>query len=98
MSYNKCVATVGSTLKKRGVDGHKELAANMCNMWADENGVERKFGRTLDEEEKRRTFALSLGEEDNISFTKEDDFESATFPVIAITSGPHEYEEDDILQ
>ena len=98
MSYDKCVATVGSTLKKRGVDGHKELAANMCNMWADENGVERKFGRTLDEEEKRRTFALSLGEEDNISFTKEDDFESATFPVIAITSGPHEYEEDDIQQ
>jgi len=98
MSYNKCVATVGSTLKKRGVDDHKELAASMCNMWADENGIERQFGRTLDEEEKRRTFALSLGEDDNISFTQEDDFESATFPVIAITSGPHEYEEDDIQQ
>ena len=98
MSYEKCVASVDATLKKRGLDNHKEMAANMCIMWADGHGVERAFGRTLDEDEKRRTFALSLGEEDNISFTQEDDFESATFPVIAITSGPHEYEEDDLQQ
>jgi len=98
MSYEKCVASVGSTLKKRGVDNHKEMAANMCIMWADGHGVERTFGRTLDEDEKRRTFALSLGEDTNISYTQEDNTESVTFPVIAITSGPHEYEEDDIQQ
>jgi hypothetical protein len=98
MSYDKCVVSVGSTLKERGVENHKEMAASMCNMWADENGYERQFGRTIAEDEKRRTFALSLGEEDNISFTQEGNLESVTFPVIAITSGPHEYEEDDIQQ
>ena len=96
MSYNKCVASVGATLKERGFDNHKEVAANMCVMWADGHGVERTFGRTLDEDEKRRTFALPVGEDNNISFTQEDNLESATFPVIAITSGPHEYEEDDL--
>jgi len=98
MSYDKCVASVGSTLKKRGFEKHEEMAVNMCIMWADGNGIEREFGRTLNENEKRRTFALSLGEDDNISFTEEGDYESASFPVIAITSGLHEYEEDDIQQ
>ena len=59
MSYEKCVVSVGATLKKRGVDNHEELASSMCNTWADENGVEREFGRTLVEGDKRRTFALS---------------------------------------
>jgi hypothetical protein len=70
----------------------------MCNTWADQNGVEREFGRTLVEGDKRRTFALSLGESEDISFTEEEGVQTATFPVIAITSGPHEYEEDDIQQ
>ena len=98
MSYEKWVVSVGATLKKRGVDNHEELASSMCNTWADENGVEREFGRTLVEGDKRRTFALSLGESEDISFTEEEGVESVTFPVIAITSGPHEYEEDDIQQ
>ena len=94
MSYKKCVASVGATLKKRGVDNHDELAANMCNMWADENGVERQFGRSISEIEKRRTFALDL--EADTEFNA--DATSIDFPVIAITSGPHEYEEDDMEQ
>ena len=98
MSYEKCVVSVGATLKKRGVENHDELASSMCNTWADENGVEREFGRTLVEGDKRRTFALSLGESEDISFTEEEGVEAVTFPVIAITSGPHEYEEDDIQQ
>ena len=98
MSYEKCVVSVGATLKKRGVDNHDELASSMCNTWADENGVEREFGRTIAEGDKRRTFALSLGESEDISFTEEEGVQSVTFPVIAITSGPHEYEEDDIQQ
>jgi len=81
MSYDKCVASVGSTLKKRGFEKHEEMAVNMCIMWADGNGIEREFGRTLNENEKRRTFALSLGEDDNISFTEEGDYESASFPL-----------------
>ena len=98
MSYEKCVVSVGTTLKKRGIDNHDELASSMCNTWADENGVEREFGRTIAEGDKRRTFALSLGESEDISFTEEEGVQSVTFPVIAITSGPHEYEEDDIQQ
>ena len=98
MSYEKCVVSVGTTLKKRGVDNHEGLASSMCNTWADQNGVEREFGRTLVEGDKRRTFALSLGESEDISFTEEEGVQTATFPVIAITSGPHEYEEDDIQQ
>ena len=98
MSYEKCVVSVGATLKKRGVENHDELASSMCNTWADENGVEREFGRTLVEGDKRRTFALSLGESEDISFIEEEGVEAVTFPVIAITSGPHEYEEDDIQQ
>jgi hypothetical protein len=98
MSYEKCVVSVGATLKKRGVDNHEGLASSMCNTWADQNGVEREFGRTLVEGDKRRTFALSLGESEDISFTEEEGVQTATFPVIAITSGPHEYEEDDIQQ
>ena len=98
MSYEKCVVSVGTTLKKRGINNHEELASSMCNTWADENGVEREFGRTLVEGDKRRTFALSLGESEDISFTEEEGVEAVTFPVIAITSGPHEYEEDDIQQ
>ena len=47
MSYDKCVASVGVTLKERGVEDHKEMAANMCIMWADGHGVERTFGRTI---------------------------------------------------
>ena len=94
MSYKKCVASVGATLKKRGVDNHDELAANMCNMWADENGVERQFGRSISEIEKRRTFALDLGADTEFNA----DATSIDFPVIAITSGPHEYEEDDMEQ
>ena len=98
MSYEKCVVSLGATLKGRGFDNHSELASSMCSTWATENGVEREFGRTLKEGDKRRTFALSIGETDNISFTEEEGVEAVTFPVIAITSGPHEYTEDDIQQ
>ena len=62
MSYNKCIATLGTTLKERGFEDHKEIAAGMCNMWADENGVERAFGRTISNEPKRRRFALTIEE------------------------------------
>ena len=36
-----------SNLKKRGFDNPEEIAAGMCSMWAQENGVEREFQRAL---------------------------------------------------
>ena len=72
--YEKCMATIVPTLKKRGFDNHDELAANMCNMWADENGVEREFavdGKSVTDTVSRK-FALSLGEDTNMTFTSDD--------------------------
>jgi|TARA_Y100000034_G_C6902151_1_gene417508 hypothetical protein len=98
MSYNKCIATLGTTLKERGFENHKEIAAGMCKMWADENGVERVFGRTISNEPKRRRFALTIEEGISIELSGDEDSPVIQFPVIAITSGPHEYMEDDIQQ
>ena len=83
-----------SHLKKRGFDNPEEIAAGMCSMWAQENGVEREFAEGKDIEPVRRSFALSVGESDDMIFTSEEGVDSVSFPVIAITSGPHEYEEE----
>ena len=93
MTYDKCKISVSATLKKRGFDNHEGLAADMCSMWATENGVERQFAETS-REPVRRTFGTSLGEEPKITFNSEEGVDSVTFPVIAITSGLHTYEEE----
>ena len=97
MKYDKCKTSVSATLKKRGFDNHNELAANMCNMWAEENGVEREFateGKPTDA--KQRTFAISMDESPEIMFNSNDEgVDSVSFPVIAITSGLHTYDEDE---
>ena len=85
--------SVKTTLKKRGFDNPEEIAAGMCSMWAQENGVEREFAETT-KEPTRRSFALSVGEGDDMIYTSEEGVDSVSFPVIAITSGPHEYEEE----
>ena len=96
MKYDKCKTSVRATLKKRGFDNHNELAANMCNMWAEENGVEREFATEAKTTEPvRRTFGISLGEEPKMTFNSDEGVDSVTFPVIAITSGLHTYEEDE---
>jgi len=95
--YDKCINTVSTTLKKRGFDNHTEMAEGMCNLWAEDNGVEREFGtNNIDKslEPVRRSFALSFGGEEEVTLTSEEGVDSVSFPVIAITSGPHEYEED----
>jgi len=94
MTYQKCMTSVKATLKKRGFDNSEEIAAGMCNMWAQENGVEREFAEGKTIEPVQRSFALSLGESDDMTFTSDEGIDSVSFPVIAITSGPHEYEED----
>ena len=94
MTYQKCMTSVKATLKKRGFDNSEEIAAGMCNMWAQENGVEREFAESKTIEPVQRSFALSLGESDDMTFTSDEGIDSVSFPVTAITSGPHEYEED----
>ena len=85
--------SVKTTLNKRGYANPEEIAAGMCSMWAQENGVEREFAETS-KEPIRRSFALSVGESDDMTFNSEEGVDSVSFPVIAITSGPHEYEEE----
>jgi hypothetical protein len=94
MTYQKCMTSVKATLKKRGFDNSEEIAAGMCTMWAQENGVEREFAEGKTIEPVQRSFALSLGESDDMTFTSDEGIDSVSFPVTAITSGPHEYEED----
>ena len=81
-----------ATLKKRGFDNPEEMAAGMCSMWAHENGVEREFAEDKTIEPVQRSFALSVNEGEELTFTSEEGVDSVTFPVIAITSGLHEYE------
>ena len=85
--YERCIIEVGPTLKKRGVEDYQEIAANMCRMRVDE-GTPREFAATAGGgEENQRTFAIDLEEpvhtDDHIEF-----------PVIAITSGPHDEDGD----
>ena len=94
MTYNKCVTTVSKSLKKRGYEDHDEKAQGMCNIWAEENGVEREFGRTTPTEPVRRSFAITVAEDSDFTLKESDGISTVEFPVIAITSGPHEYEAD----
>ena len=82
-----------ANLKKRGFENPEEIAAGMCSMWAQENGVEREFAESKTEP-TRRSFALSVGESDEMIFNSDEGVDTVSFPVIAITSGPHEYEEE----
>ena len=87
--YEGCVIEVGNTLKKRGDENYEEIAAKLCRMRVDEGDFNaRSFaGHAGDKKEHQRTFALELGE----SVMVEDFIE---FPVIAITSGPHDEDGD----
>ena len=98
MTYKKCLKNVSELLKERNLEGYEKLAEGMCSMWAEENGVEREFGRSLSNEPKRRSFALAIEEGINIEVKGTDEKPEIQFPVIAITSGPHEYEEEDGIQ
>ncbi len=94
MTFEKCIIQTKSNLKKRGFENPEEIAAGMCTMWAEENGVERTFAEGKSTEPTQRTFALSMGEGDDLTFSSDEGIDSVEFPVIAITSGPHEYEVD----
>ena len=93
MTFEKCIIQTKANLKKRGFDNPEEIAAGMCSMWAQENGVEREFAEGKDTEPIRRSFALAVAEGEDMTFSSDEGIDSVSFPVIAITSGPHEYEE-----
>jgi len=94
MTFEKCMMKTKANLNKRGFDNPEEIAAGMCSMWAQENGVEREFAEGKDTEPIRRSFALAVAEGEDINFSSDEGIDSVSFPVIAITSGPHEYEVD----
>ena len=94
MTYDKCKELVKSNLKKRGFEDCEEMAADMCNMWAQENGVEREFAN-IKLDPVRRTFGVSFENSSTLEHNSKKGVDSVTFPVIAITSGLHTYTEDE---
>ena len=85
--YEKCKLETAQTLKKKGFENYESMAAGMCKLWADDNGVERNFARDRANEEQTRSFAVGVGE-----LTTVEDF--VEFPVTAITSGLHDADGD----
>ena len=87
--YERCIIEVGPTLKRRGVEDHQEIAANMCRMRVEDlQTKDRKFAVSAGGgQEHQRTFALNIEEP-----VLTDEY--IEFPVIAITSGPHDEDGD----
>ena len=92
-AYEHCLLETAPRLKKRGHENYQELASNLCRMRVD----------TMPDEEAGRQFASNVN--GNVDGTKRtfamevfgdvalvDDYHE--FPVIAITSGPHDEEGD----
>ena len=85
--YERCIIEVAPTLKKRGVEDYQETAANMCRMRVEQK-TDRKFAVNAGGgEENQRSFAATLDEPVHTD-------DSIEFPVIAITSGPHDEDGD----
>ena len=85
--YERCIIEVGPTLKKRGIEDYQEITANMCRMRVEE-GTDRQFAESAEGgQENQRSFALELQEPVHTD-------EYIEYPVIAITSGPHDEDGD----
>jgi len=91
-AFQRCIAELNPRLKKKGIDNHESLAQGMCSMWAEENGEEKEFG-ILSLDETHRSFALDFEIQD-VTLSETDEHETVEFPIIAITSGRHDYEID----
>ena len=85
--YEKCTLETGQLLKKKGFENWETMAAGMCKLWADTNGVERNFARDDIKKDSTSTFAMTVGE-----LSIGEDF--VEFPVTAITSGLHDADGD----
>ena len=86
---------VGAKLKKRGTKKPEERASNMCKMWLEEVEITEKTfaGDAGSLEEKRKQFAISF---EGTELTDVEDY--VEFPVIALTSGLHTYDDEGIEQ
>ena len=97
-NYDNCLTDITPRLKKRGFDNYEVMSQNICQMrFSDDEETPRKFSYKNSTEDIRRTFALDF-ELDDITDTFPENFDDTLdvweFPVLAITSGPHSYEED----
>ena len=84
--YERCLIEVAPALKKRGDRDYEKTAAKLCRMRVDEGTFEaRSFALDTagNQDGTQRSFALELG-----TATTTDDY--IEYPVIAITSGPHD--------
>ena len=92
-AYEHCLLETAPRLKKRGHENYQELASNLCRMRVDTMSeleeADRQFA-TKDgtSEGTRRSFAMEVF--GDVSLV--DDYHE--FPVIAITSGPHDEDGD----
>jgi hypothetical protein len=93
--YEQCIIDVGAKLKKRGTKRPEEKASNMCKMWLEEIEITEKTfaGNAGSLKEKRKQFAVSF---EGTELTDAEDY--VEFPVIALTSGLHTYDDEGIEQ
>ena len=91
-AYEHCLLETAPRLKKRGHENYQELASNLCRMRVD-TMPDEEAGRQFASKESncngtRRSFAMKVfGDVELVEDYHE-------FPVIAITSGPHDEEGD----
>jgi hypothetical protein len=92
-AYEHCLLETAPRLKKRGHENYQELASNLCRMRVDtmpDEEAGRQFASkdTNVKDGTKRTFAMEVF--GDVALV--DDYHE--FPVIAITSGPHDEEGD----
>ena len=92
-AYEHCLLETAPRLKKRGHENYQELASNLCRMRVDtmpdeEAGRQFASNDSNVKDGTKRTFAMEVF--GDVALV--DDYHE--FPVIAITSGPHDEEGD----
>ena len=99
-NYTNCVNELSPRLKKRGMTGPEETAALMCAIrFADDEDTPRKFSADKSLNERHRSFGMDLtltADAFPEQYNKEEDIWE--FPVLAITSGEHNYTEDGLKE
>jgi|TARA_R110002020_G_scaffold12642_9_gene46225 hypothetical protein len=91
-AFERCTIELSPRLKKKGVENHESMARGMCSMWAEENGEEKEFSNNS-ASETHRSFGMNF-EIGEVVQNDSDDQSVVEFPIIAITSGRHDYEID----
>jgi len=94
-AYEHCLLETAPRLKKRGHENYQQLASNLCKMRVDtmpDEEAGRQFASDIEgqkvQDGTKRTFAMEVF--GDVALVE--DYHE--FPVIAITSGPHDEEGD----